>query len=392
MQDPQPRLPIQTSNLTMFFKYFFYLQCFLMVILTTYFGPYAIFSSGSHSFHRMKWLVPLLASVGIAAVLGFLWQWFIACKPATAIGMHFWLLGYVPTWFLGSVLIFMYTPGSLAAGILAMICGLVQSSYCCLITYRIEYATRVLSVATANPPAKLNAILIPTMLYCILYACLLVSGILGITATKKPAYRIIVPVILTSLVWTMQVMRNVILVTISGIKYIRYTRKTVMQTLPELWDYLGNSMGYISIASAVVPVIEFILLSARMRLLARFNSEFLSSCANRYSSWATRMIMFGNWFGFVHLGVYCQAIKEASIYTLGQLRRTKMEGLILSDLTGSFCFLSAVTGGAICGLVGGIWTFAVEKSYATEITLYAFLIGYLMVNTCSIYIYKGPGK
>lgn len=290
------------------------------------------------------------------------------------------------------VLIFMYTPGSLAAGILAMICGLVQSSYCCLITYRIEYATRVLSVATANPPAKLNAILIPTMLYCILYACLLVSGILGITATKKPAYRIIVPVILTSLVWTMQVMRNVILVTISGIKYIRYTRKTVMQTLPELWDYLGNSMGYISIASAVVPVIEFILLSARMRLLARFNSEFLSSCANRYSSWATRMIMFGNWFGFVHLGVYCQAIKEASIYTLGQLRRTKMEGLILSDLTGSFCFLSAVTGGAICGLVGGIWTFAVEKSYATEITLYAFLIGYLMVNTCSIYIYKGPGK
>ncbi|KAH7513177.1 hypothetical protein FEM48_Zijuj12G0168800 [Ziziphus jujuba var. spinosa] len=380
MQEPQLRIRVPTSKLTMFFKYFFYLQCFLMVILTIYFGPYAIFSSGGHPFHRMKWFAPMLTSGGIAALLGFLWQWLIARKPATAVGMHFWLINCTPTWILGLLLIAMYTPGSLAAGILVLICGLIQSLYCCWITSRVNYAKRVLSAATSNPPAKLNAILIPTMLYSILYACLLVSGILGITATRKPVYRIIIPVILLSLVWTMTVIRIVILVTISGIKYIRYVRKSTVQTLPELWDYLDNSMGYICIASAVVPVLEFIRLTARMRLLARFNSEFLLSCANWYSSWAARMIMFGNRWGFVHVGVYSQAIKEASIDTLGQLRRAKMEVLILSDLTGPFCFLSAVAGGAICSLVGGIWTFAVEKSYATEITLYAFLIGYLMIQ------------
>jgi hypothetical protein len=39
-----------------------------------------------------------------------------------------------------------------------------------------------------------------------------------------------------------------------------------------------------------------------------------------------------------------------------------------------------MAGGAICTLVGGAWTFAVHKSYATEVSIYAFLIGYFMVR------------
>jgi hypothetical protein len=59
-----------------------------------------------------------------------------------------------------------------------------------------------------------------------------------------------------------------------------------------------------------------------------------------------------------------------------------MAKLVDSDLTGSFCFLSAVTGGALASLVAGSWALAMDrdhKNQALPIAIYSFLIGYYMV-------------
>jgi hypothetical protein len=82
----------------------------------------------------------------------------------------------------------------------------------------------------------------------------------------------------------------------------------------------------------------------------------------------------------VQVGVYNKGFVQASMDTWEMLRRVGLEPIIDRDLTGSFCFLCGMAGGAICTLVGGTWTFAVHKSYATEVSIYAFLIGYFMVR------------
>ena len=61
--------------------------------------------------------------------------------------------------------------------------------------------------------------------------------------------------------------------------------------------------------------------------------------------------------------------------------RVGLEQLIDLDLTGAFCFLSGVGTGAICSLVSGIWSIVMHKSYATEVSIYAVLLGYFMVIT-----------
>jgi hypothetical protein len=82
----------------------------------------------------------------------------------------------------------------------------------------------------------------------------------------------------------------------------------------------------------------------------------------------------------VQVGVYNKGFVQASMDTWEMLKKVGLEPIIDRDLTGSFCFLSGMAGGAICTLVGGAWTFAVHKSYATEVSIYAFLIGYFMVR------------
>ncbi|KAL6223471.1 hypothetical protein ACLB2K_006858 [Fragaria x ananassa] len=106
--------------------------------------------------------------------------------------------------------------------------------------------------------------------------------------------------------------------------------------------------------------------------------EFLFSCANCYSRLASTLVMYGNRWGFVHVGVFNKGFVQASAGTWEMFKNIELQEIIDLDLTSSFCFLSGVAGGAICSLVSGTWTLSVHKSYATEVSLYAFLIGYFM--------------
>lgn len=114
-------------------------------------------------------------------------------------------------------------------------------------------------------------------------------------------------------------------------------------------------------------------------MIAGDTDEFLFSCANCYAGVASTLVMYGNRWGFVYVGVYNRGFVQASMDAWSVFRRTELEMLIDSDLMGSFCFLSGVAVGAICSLVSGSWALAVHKSYATELSLYAFFIGYFMV-------------
>ncbi|XP_048432306.1 protein PNS1 isoform X2 [Pyrus x bretschneideri] len=176
-----------------------------------------------------------------------------------------------------------------------------------------------------------------------------------------------------------QVIKNTLLVTISRIKYMNFAFGIEIDTREASRDTIKHLTGSICIGSILVPVLGVVRGSARaMKLTAGDTDEFLFSCANCYSRMASTLVMYGNRWGFVHVSAYNKGFVQASSDTWEKFENEGLKELIDSDLTGSFCFLSGVAVGAICSLVSGTWALIIHKSYATEVSIYAFFIGYFM--------------
>ncbi|KAJ1393260.1 Choline transporter-like [Sesbania bispinosa] len=365
------------------FQILFYLHLFLIAVLVTFLTIYGLVSdSHSHHFHPRKWYPPLLSSIACAGIVGFIWQWITVRNPTKAIRAAFWLSPLL-TCAMGILFVYIESAVSLAAGVIALVSALIQSLYGCWVNPRFEYANKILSVSIANPPARSKRLAFSSMLIGVLYCCFLVSGIGGARAienrTKLASFFILV--ILLSLGWTMQCLKNVMQVTISRVKYMHLAGGVIMDTRVALHDTVKYLTGSVSIGSILVPLISLFRGFARSTsLVGGDTDEFMFSCVSCYMGIASLLVTCGNRWGFVHVGVYNKGFVQASSDTWDMFNRAGMEQLIDLDLTGSFCFLSGVAGGAICSLMGGIWSILLHKSYATEVSIYAFLIGYFMIR------------
>ncbi|KAJ9179865.1 hypothetical protein P3X46_008180 [Hevea brasiliensis] len=360
------------------FRVLFFVHIVLTAILVIFLTIRGLLSVRSHHFHPKKWYPPLLTATACSGIVAFTWQWITLCYPSRAIRSAFWLSPLL-TCAVGILLVLIGSAASLAIGSLALVFALIQSLYACWVNPRFNYAIKVLSVSTAFPPAKTTVLVIIWILTSIIYSSFLVSGIGGATITGTGIDILFILWILLSLIWSMQVMKNTLQVTVARIKYLNFACGADMDTRVALIDTIKHLMSSIFLGSTLVPILTVIWGSARViNLVAGGTDEFLFSCANCYSALASTLVTYGNRWGFVQVGVYSKGFVQASKDTWETFRRVRLESLIDSDLTGSFCFLSGIAGGAICTLVGGTWTLAVHKSYATEVSIYAFLIGYLM--------------
>ncbi|KAG8647999.1 hypothetical protein MANES_09G136500v8 [Manihot esculenta] len=363
------------------FRALFFLHIILTTILVIFLTVRGLLSVHSHHFYPKKWYPPLLTAIACAGIVAFTWQWITFCYPSRAIRAAFWLSPLL-TCAVGILLVLIGSAASLAIGTIAVVFALIQSLYACWVNSRFNYAIKVLSVSTAFRPAKTTALVIISIVTSITYSGFLVSGIGGATVTGTGIDISFILVILLSLIWTLQVMKNTFHVTVAHVKYLHFACGADMDTRDALRDTIKNLTGSIFIGSILVPILTAIRGSARaVKVVAGGTDEFLFSCANCYSAIGSTLMTYGNRWGFVQVGVYNKGIVQASMDTWETFRSVGLEPLIDSDLTGSFCFLSGIAGGAVCTLVGGTWTLAIHKSYATEVSIYAFLIGYLMVRT-----------
>ncbi|KAK8271470.1 hypothetical protein V6Z12_D11G264500 [Gossypium hirsutum] len=309
------------------FQIIFFVQLFLvsiLVIVLTIRG--LIYAGSTDRFHPKKWYPPLLVSTASAGIVSFIWQSITFHCPSKAIKAVFW-----------------FTPLlTCAVGVLHILIG---------------------------SPLSLAAV----------YSSFSVTGIGGATATGTSLDIAFIVVILLSFLWSMQVIKNMLYVTISRIRYMNFACGVDINTRAAFHDTVKHLVGSVCIGSAIVPVIGTIRGSARaINLVAGDNDEFLFSCADCYSGFASTLITYGNRWGFVHVGVYNKGFIQASADTWEMFKRVELISLIDSDLTGVFCFLSGVAVGSICGIVGGTWELIIHKGYATEVSIYAFLIGYFM--------------
>eukprot|EP00258_Populus_trichocarpa_P023943 XP_024439962.1 protein PNS1 isoform X3 [Populus trichocarpa] len=361
------------------FRVLFFSHIVLIAILVICLTIRGLLSAHSHHFHPKKWYPPLLTATGCAGIVAFTWQWFTLCNPSRALRTAFWLSPLL-TCAVGVLFLLIGSAAGLTIGVIAIVLALILSLYTCWVNPRFDYATKVLSIAAASPPAKTTTVVLNlSIITGTVYSCFLVSGIGGATAVGTVTDTLFILAILASLAWSTQVIRNTLQVTIARVKYLHYAYGVDMDLRIALRDTFKYSMGSVCISSVLVPIITVVHGSARaISLIAGGTDEFLFSCANCYAAVAATLVNYGNRWGLVQVGVYNKGFVQASMDTWEMLKKVGLEPIIDRDLTVSFCFLSGMAGGAICTLVGGAWTFAVHKSYATEVSIYAFLIGYFM--------------
>ncbi|KAI3444210.1 hypothetical protein Pfo_000875 [Paulownia fortunei] len=361
------------------FQHLFYIHFVLITVLVIFLALRGVLSAAhTHHFHPKKWYLLVLSSTACAGIIGFSWQAFTSFNPSRTVRTTFWLSPLLTCAF-GILLVSISTPGSLAASVIALASSILQSLYACWVNPRFEHASRILKVSIAYHPPKVKTTVVLSVITSTLYSSFLMSGIGGATATGTKVDTLFIFLILGSLTWTAQIIKNMMQVTVSHIKYMQFACGIEVDFKAVVKIAAKYSIGSICIGSILVPVLAVIRGSARaVSLISGDVDEFMFSCANCCSGVASRIVAFGNRWGFVHVGVYNKGIVQASMDTWEMFRRVGMEKLINSDLTSSFCFLCGVAAGSVCALVGGTWALAIHKSYATEVSIYAFLIGYFM--------------
>ncbi|CAL5193168.1 unnamed protein product [Lathyrus oleraceus] len=365
------------------FQILFYLQLFLISALVIFITRYyrTSDSSTTHHFHPDKWYPPLLASTLCAAILGFTWQFIIACYPKKAFIAAFWLSPLL-TLAMGILFMLIGTAWYWIPGLVSLLSAAIQSMYGLWVSNnnRFKYATEMFQDSIYFPPPKTKCFTFLSIILATLYCCFLVYGIGGVRAVenKTKLTDICILVIILSLVWTMQVMKNAMQVTISRVKYIFFTNNREMKIGKAFCDTIKHLIGSVSLGSILVPVIVLFRGFARSHhLLGGKNGECMFSCDTCAMGLASVLVSCANRWGFVHVGVYNKGFVQASSDTWGMFAsRAGLLELIDLDLTGAFCFLSGVAVGAICCLVSGIWSVIVHKDYAMELSIYAFIIGY----------------
>lgn len=366
------------------FQILFYLYLVLISILVIFITVYGlVLDYSTHHFHPEKWYPPLLASTVCGGILGLMWQWIIASHPEKALRAAFWLSPLL-TCAMGILFVLIGSALSLVVGIVSLISAVIQSLYGCWVGKRFVYATEILLVSKASPPAKTKRLACSLTVIGIIYCCFLVSGIGGAKAiqNRTKLADICILVIILSLGWTMQVLKNAIQVTVSRVKYMHFSGGGDIDTGVAFCDTVKHLIGSVCIGSILVPTIGLFRGFARSTsLIGGETNECMFSCVSCSMGIASLLVTKGNRWGFVHVGVYNKGFVQASSDTWDMFIRVGLEELIDLDLTGAFCFLSGVAVGAICSLVSGIWSLILYKNYAMELSIYAFLIGYFLVRT-----------
>ena len=77
-----------------------------------------------------------------------------------------------------------------------------------------------------------------------------------------------------------------------------------------------------------------------------------------------------------HRKPFIKAAKETSELFASK----RLDVVVSTDLTSSFCVLSGILGGMMCALVSGGWTFGTHKALTSSVSIVCFFIGYFLVS------------
>ncbi|EOA20578.1 hypothetical protein CARUB_v10000889mg [Capsella rubella] len=343
----------------------------------------------SPNFHPKKWYTPLLSSVAISGVLSLAWNCFFVCNIRATVKATLWFTPIL-TISVGLFIILYGKSVVLVLGVPLVVFSIISALYGWLyVINKHAFTFRMMSISTGLLPARTRAIAVGSVIISVFYSAFLVAGIGGATATRTRLDILFIFILVISLAWTMQVLKNVQEVAISKATYVYFRRVEFMNACDALGATLKNQLGSVCIGSTLLPLIVLFRGSIRCTNLqdgCDDDQDIYTSTRGCY--WiANHIILRGNRYGFVHVGAYNKGFVQASSDTWKTFRTVAgFEQLIDFDITSSICFYSAMGIGAISALTAGIWELLIQKDHFFELTIYAFIIGYFVGRVSSAWL------
>ncbi|XP_068661056.1 uncharacterized protein [Aristolochia californica] len=325
------------------------------------------------------WLPQIEGSALLSIILAFAWQKAVRVWPDFMVRFILWSCFFLSL-SAGTLLLCLSMPATDGFGVLLLAFAIGNGLYACWVTQRLRFTARVLTIAL-QPVSKFRDLNQPTywmMGVGFMWMSLWTLAILGSLNFYLPPVVIILLVL--SLAWTTEVMRNVVNLTVSRVIALYYLRGMQSDTYICFQRAVTRNLGSASLGSLFIPAIEALRIVARVLNLIEGEDEFMFSCAHCCLRVMECIFRYGNGWAFVHVAAYGHGLVRASESTWALFEKNEMEPIVDSDITTSLCFLAGVASGSTCVIFAASWTFSEHKSFTATVALLAFFLGYLITR------------
>ncbi|XP_004305408.1 PREDICTED: uncharacterized protein LOC101310049 [Fragaria vesca subsp. vesca] len=329
----------------------------------------------------LRYFLPQVEAASLMSItLAFAWQKAYRKWPKFMVHFILWTT-FVMTLSAGILLICFQKPATTGVGVCLIGFAIGNSLYACWITPRIGFCSKVL-IKSLEPVSKFPDLNQPTYWMLGIGFLWMSLWILAVIGSMNFYFTPLVIILLVlSLCWTAEVMRNVANITVSRVIALYYLRGMQSNTQFCFQRALSKSLGSACFGSLFVPAIEALRIVARALNLLEGEDEFMFSCAHCCLHVMQSIFRYGNGWAFVQIAAYGKDFVRASQETWELFERQEgVVHIVDSDITSSICFLTGVCSGSMCVIVVAAWTARVHLSFMATISLLAFFIGYLMTR------------
>ncbi|KAA8520206.1 hypothetical protein F0562_014462 [Nyssa sinensis] len=328
----------------------------------------------------LEYFLPQVEAASLLSItLAFSWQKAVREWPKFMVHFILWS-SFVMSLSAGILLICFQKPPTDGVGVLFIAFAICNGLYGCWVTRRIKFCSKVL-IKSLEPVSKFPDLNQPTYWMLgigFLWMSLWILAVIGALNFYFPPLIIILLVL--SLAWTAEVMRNVANLTVSRVIALYYLRGMQSSTQFCFQRAVSINLGSACLGSLFVPAIEALRIVARGLNLLEGEDEFMFSCAHCCLRVMESIFRYGNGWAYVQIAAYGKGFVQASQDTWELFQKREIVTIVDSDMTSSICFLTGVCSGSICVIVVAAWTARVHQNFTATISLLAFFIGYLMTR------------
>jgi hypothetical protein len=191
--------------------------------------------------------------------------------------------------------------------------------------------------------------------------------------------------LLVSLYWTMEVLRNIGHVTTAGVVATWWFNPMAeTATWGAFKRATTTSLGSICFGSLIVAVLQAtrqILREAQRNAQREGNMglAFLACCIGCCLSWIESLIEYFNMYAYTKVAFYGLDFRTAAKETWDLFKSRGFEMIINDDLTGMVLAMGCIIGAVITGIFGALWAAALNFDGWIVVGIIALVIGYIMV-------------
>lgn len=328
----------------------------------------------------LQYFLPQIEAASFLSItVAFLWQKALRDWPRFMVHFILWSC-FLMSLAAGILLFCFQKPTTDVVGVAFIAFSIGNGLYACWVTNRIKFCTKLM-VKSLEPVSKFPDLNQPTYWMLgvgFIWMSIWILAVVGALNFYFPP--LIIIALLLSLLWTTEVMRNVVNLTVSRVIALYYLRGVQSTTQFCFQRALSRNLGSACLGSLFVPAIEALRIIARGLNLLEGEDEFMFSCAHCCLRVMQSVFRHGNGWAFVQIAAYGKGFVKASQDTWALFERQEMEAIVDSDITSSICFLAGVCSGSICVILVAAWTASLHKGFTATVSVLAFFIGYLMTR------------